>query len=91
MSWTFGDGRSADLDVPAGFGLSYPARSTVTHTYQRHNAAGYPIAATIMWAVTWSVLSGGIWYGPYALGTQASAPAALAYPVRQAQSELLSS
>ena len=91
VSWTFGDGRSADLDVPAGFGLSYPAPSTVTHTYQRHNAAGYPVAATITWAVSWSVLSGGTWYGPYALGTQASAPAALAYPVRQAQSELLSS
>jgi hypothetical protein len=89
VGWTFGDGSAAALDAPAGFGQAYPARSPVTHTYERHSAAGYPVTATVTWSVNWWVLSNGTWFGPYLLGTQSSPAATLNYPVRQAQSELL--
>ena len=89
VAWTFGDGSTSALDTPAGVGLAYPARSPVTHTYERHSAGGYPLTATVTWSVSWSVLSNGAWFGPYQLGSQASPAATLNYPVRQAQSELL--
>jgi hypothetical protein len=89
VAWTFGDGATAALDTPAGGGQAYPARSTVTHAYDRHNAGGYRVTAVVSWSVSWSVLSGGTWFGPYQLGTLESPAAGLAYPVRQAQTELL--
>ena len=89
VAWTFGDGASTSLDAPGGLGQAYPARSTVTHVYDRHNSSGYPVTAVVSWSVSWSVLAGGSWFGPYQLGTQASPPASLDYPVRQAQTELL--
>jgi len=89
VAWAFGDGSTQNLAAPAGLGLAYPAESPVSHVYQRHSAAGYPISATVSWSLSWSVLAAGKWYGPYALGTQSSPPALLTYPVRQAQTELL--
>lgn len=89
VEWSFGDGAGARAEAPAGFGLAYPARSPLTHVYERQRAAGYLVSASVRWSISWSALSAGTWYGPYALGTLASAPATLYYPVRQAQSELL--
>jgi hypothetical protein len=89
VDWAFGDGSTQALAAPEGLGLAYPAQSPITHVYQRHSAAGYPVSATVRWSLSWSVLAAGKWYGPYALGTQNSAPALLNYPVRQAQTELL--
>jgi hypothetical protein len=88
VSWTFGDGSSAALDAPEGFGRAYPARSSIAHAYERHSAGGYPVTAKVTWSVSWSALSGGSWYGPYLLGTLDSVAASLAYPVRQAQTEI---
>ena len=88
VAWTFGDGTSQSGELPAAAGTPYPARSSVTHVYQRHDA-GYPVAAAVTWSVTWSAQAGGDRYGPYGLGDEASAPARTAYPVRQAQTELL--
>lgn len=89
VDWAFGDGSTQTLPAPAGAGLAYPSPSPVSHVYQRHSAAGYPVSATVNWTVSWSVLAGGAWYGPYAMGSQSSPPATLSYPVRQAQTELL--
>ena len=89
VDWSFGDGSQLSLAAPTGLGLAYPATSPVTHVYQRHNAAGYAVRATVDWTLSWSVLAAGTWYGPYALGSQSSPPALLNYPVRQAQTELL--
>jgi len=88
VAWTFGDGAAAVYDAATGAGAAYPARSPVSHTYERHSA-GYSVTAAVTWSVTWSVDASGARYGPYALGSATSAPSAIAYPVRQAQTELL--
>lgn len=88
VTWTFGDGTVTVTDAPDGLGRAYPTPSTVTHVYDRHSQAGYPLTAVVTWSVTWSVLAAGIWYGPYLLGGVDSAAASLLYPVRQAQTEM---
>ena len=83
--WDFGDG----VKLPTGdFGAPYPAPSTVTHTYGSAVEAGYAVASTVEYRVSWWWRSGREWLGPYPLGSQAVPAAGLVYPVRQAQPEL---
>jgi hypothetical protein len=84
--WTFGDGAVA---TAAGLGYPYPVPSNVQHAYDAESAAGYPVGASVNYVLSWSWQSGGGWVGPYPLGTEAVSQAALVYPVRQAQPELL--
>ena len=86
--WTFGDGGQTRLGDPAGFGLAYPQRSTVTWTYEAQSA-GYTVAAVETYAVTWTAQAGGASYGPYPEGTITGPAALLPYPVQQAEPELL--
>src|SRR5580700_5521287 len=68
--WDFGDGSSGTPSTGiSGFGRAYPEQSSVTHTYQAHNQAGYAIRAVIRYDVTWSALTGGRAFGPYPLGS----------------------
>ena len=88
-SWGFGDGSTARVAGSAGFGVPYPAQSSVTHEFQADNRSGYPVKATIDYEVTFRALLGGTWLGPYPMGRIALPATALDYPVRQAQPELV--
>jgi hypothetical protein len=87
--WDFGDATGARFRDDSGFGLRYPARSAVAHTYQAHSVAGYLIQAAVRYQVSWSANVGGSWVGPYAMGTISLAADPLVYPVEQAQPELM--
>jgi hypothetical protein len=87
--WDFGDGHDARLDGSASFGAPFPARSSVTHTYEAHNRTGYVVRARVRYSVTWSALVGGAWVGPYPMGDMSEPAQPLEYPVEQAQPELL--
>ncbi len=86
--WSFGDGATLDLPMPAGAGTAYPQASTVQHTYERFSTAGYAVGATVSWDVTWTLATGASTLGPYALGTVRSTAASFRYPVEQAQAVL---
>ena len=83
--WAFGDGSTLNA---GGLGLPYPATSDVQHAYDALSAAGYPVAATVNYSVSWWWLSGQRWNGPFPLPGQSVPAAGFAYPVRQAQPEL---
>ncbi len=87
-SWSFGDGGGVTLADPAGYGQPYPQRSTVAWTYQAQSAAG-EVAATETYSVTWTAVVGGVTYGPYPLGSVDGPTSTLAYPVQQAEPELV--
>jgi hypothetical protein len=87
-TWAFGDGSTEQLGDPAGYGLSYPQRSSVAHTYEAQSTA-YAVQAVETYAVTWTAQSGGVTYGPYPMGTVDGPAAGLGYPVEQAQPELV--
>ena len=88
-SWDFGDGSSDPANDSSGFGLAYPEQSTVTHIYEAHSQAGYPVRALIRYDVAWSAVVGGRSFGPYPLGSIEIPTQPLAYPVEQAQPELI--
>jgi len=87
--WDFGDGEITSLAASASFGVPFPARSSVTHTYEAHSRSGYAVRAVVRYSVTWSALVGGTWAGPYPMGAIIEATRSLAYPVEQAQPELV--
>ena len=90
VRWNFGDGAGATIAAPAGFGLAYPAQSTVTHRYERQAQGGYAISATVDYSIDWSASAGSVTSGVAHLGTVSSTTPALQYPVAQAQPELVS-
>ena len=87
-AWTFGDGGSAALSGAAGYGQPYPQRSSVAWTYQAQSA-GDQVTATETYTVTWTAVVAGVTYGPYPLGSVTGPPSVLAYPVEQAEPELV--
>ncbi len=89
VAWTFGDGASENGAGAGGGGQAYPAQSQIIHRYETQSQTGYQVTATVTWQETWTVTVGGQTYGPYAGGTFSSAAAPLAYPVQQAQPDLL--
>lgn len=89
VEWAFGDGGGASLGAGDGFGDPFPARSTVTHVYQAHDHEGYTVGADVVYDVQWSANVEGTWAGPYPMGTVRLPAEHLAYPVQQAQPELL--
>jgi hypothetical protein len=88
-SWDFGDGDVQRYDGANAFGVPYPGRSTVTHVYQAHSQGGYPVSVSVRYAVTWSAYVGGSWVGPYPMGALQRSAMPLAYPVEQAQPEVM--
>ena len=89
MKWDFGDGTDARIDGLRGIGRPFPARSPITHAYSAQSRSGYQIRATVLYEVSWSVLAGDEWVGPYPLGTVEREARPLPYPVVQAQPELI--
>ena len=89
VDWDFGDGASTRVSGGAGFGRPYPQASSVTHTYEAHNRAGYAVRAAIRYEVSWTATIGGHRFGPYPLGAVDLPARALVYPVEQAQPELI--
>ena len=89
VQWDFGDGTDARIDGLMGFGRPFPAPSQVTHVYSTQSRGGYQIRATVRYEMSWSMLAGGEWVGPYPLGTAEREVRPLPYPVVQAQPELI--
>jgi hypothetical protein len=87
--WRFGDGAGDSYPDSSGYGLAYPEASTVTHTYQAHDQAGYGVSSSVRYTVSWTAYVNGRSVGPYPLGTVDLAAAPLRYPVEQAQPELV--
>ncbi|MFI5282575.1 MAG: fibronectin type III domain-containing protein [Candidatus Dormibacterales bacterium] len=87
--WDFGDGTAAVFQGAQGFGTAYPQPSAVSHVYQAEDQAGYTIGSSVRYQVTWAAVEGGRTFGPYPLGTMRVAARPLAYPVQQAQPELI--
>ncbi len=88
-AWDFGDGVTASLSGPRGYGRAYPEQSPVTHVYEAHNQAGYIVQASVRYDVSWTAVLGGLRVGPYSMGAFVQAAIPLRYPVEQAQPELL--
>jgi hypothetical protein len=88
-TWDFGDGVAARFMDASGLGDPYPARSAIDHAYQAHSQPGYVVRAGVDFDVTWTALDGGIWSGPFPLGTITLDARQLVYPVQQAQPELM--
>ena len=89
VEWNFGDGTDGRYQGADAFGVAFPARSPVTHTYEAHSAVGYAVVATVTYEVEWTAHVNGSWIGPYPLGTIGLDAVPLAYRVEQAQPELL--
>jgi len=88
VDWSFGDGAFTAMPLPAGAGLPWPQRSTITHTYQAVSRSGYQVVASVQYSATWQVWANGQWLGPYpAAGATVPSPH-LVYPVQEATSEL---
>ena len=87
-AWTFGDGGGTTATDPAGYGQPYPQRSSIAWTYEAQSSAS-EVTAVEMYSVSWTALVGGVTYGPYPLGSVAGPPSVLAYPVQQAEPELV--
>jgi hypothetical protein len=87
--WDFGDGIGDRFAGRSSFGAPYPTQSSITHVFQAHNRSGYAVRAQVSYQVTWVALINGAWVGPYPMGTIDEAAVPLAYPVEQAQPELV--
>ena len=87
--WDFGDGSMARYGGSDGFGVAYPAQSSIAHEFQADNRSGDAIRASIRYDVTFRALLGGTWLGPYPMGSVTLPAIGLDYPVRQAQPELV--
>ena len=87
--WDFGDGSAARYVGSGGFGVAYPAPSSISHEFQAQSRSGYAIRASIDYDVAFRALVGGSWLGPYPMGGVTLPAVALDYPVRQAQPELV--
>jgi hypothetical protein len=74
--WDFGDGTSI---TSHDLGRAFPARSSITHTYQRA-AAGYTVTATFAFQVRWRIPG-----GPWAPLDPISRQAQISLPVIQSQ------
>ncbi len=74
--WDFGDGASI---ITRDLGRAFPARSSVTHTYQRA-APAYTVTCTFAFAVRWRVNG-----GPWAPLAPISRQARVLLPVTQSQ------
>ncbi len=77
--WDFGDGASITTH---DLGRAFPARSSITHTYQRV-APGYTVTCTFAFAVRWRVAG-----GPWAPLDPISRQAQVLLPVTQSQAVL---
>jgi hypothetical protein len=88
-AWDFGDRTEANFSDSSGFGLAYPQSSPVSHVYEAHDQAGYPVTASVRYSVSWVATVNGHTAGPYSLGTAAVDAQPLLYPVEQAQPELV--
>jgi hypothetical protein len=89
VDWDFGDGSGGRFTGPSGFGTAYPRASPVSHVFEAHSQAGYPIHAHVRYDVTWTATVGSRLFGPYPLGTSTLDSIPLTYPVEQAQPELI--
>lgn len=89
VDWNFGDGSDERYEGASAYGIAFPARSSVTHTFDADSEAGYSLAATVTYAVEWTALVDGAWIGPYPMGMVDLAAGTLDYSVEQAQPELL--
>jgi hypothetical protein len=87
--WDFGDGGSARYFDSSGYGRVYPQPSSVTHTYEAHDQAGYRVRSSIRYEVTWTASIQHRLVGPYQLGTANVDARSLQYPVEQAEPELI--
>jgi hypothetical protein len=87
-AWLFGDGGGATFSGAAGYGQPYPQHSTVAWTYEAE-AQSYRVTAVESYSVSYTAVLAGVTYGPYPLGSVDGAPSMLAYPVEQAQPELV--
>ena len=85
-AWYFGDG---GVLWSAGFGIPYPAESTIQHRYGAESETGYRVSAVVRYELSWWWRSGSNWQGPYPLSRQTVRAGDLGYAVRQAQPELL--
>jgi len=85
-AWDFGDG---GVLWSAGFGIPYPAESTIQHRYGAESETGYRVSAVVRYELSWWWRSGSNWQGPYPLSRQTVRAGDLGYAVRQAQPELL--
>ena len=88
-TWDYGDGATDRFAGRSAFGSAFPAQSTISHMFQAHSQAGYAIAATVSYTVSWSALVAGSWVGPYPMGSIDQSAVPLLYPVEQAEPELL--
>jgi hypothetical protein len=89
VGWDFGDGSAASYPDASGFGEAYPQASTVTHVYQAHSQSGYLVRATVSYAISWTAMVNGRSFGPYPLGSVSLPAVPLAYPIQQAEPELI--
>ncbi len=89
VEWDFGDGTSQRFGAQDGAGLPFPDASPVSHAYQADDREGYPVAARVVYDVSWSAVMSGRRFGPYPLGETAVAARPLIYPVLQAQPEVV--
>lgn len=87
-TWTFGDGGGTTAPDPGGYGQPYPQRSSIAWTYEAQSSSNQ-VTAVETYAVSWTAVVAGVTYGPYPLGTVAGPVSTLAYPVRQAEPELI--
>jgi hypothetical protein len=88
--WDFGDGDVELYSGRAAFGIPFPGTSPVTHSFQSQSEGGYLVGASVRYTVSWSAFLGGVWVGPYPMGTVLRAAVPLRYRVEQAQPEVLS-
>jgi len=88
-SWDFGDGDTAQYSDSSGYGKEYPQPSSVKHTYEAHDQAGYRVRSAVQYEVTWTASIEGRRLGPYPLGTMGLDALPLRYSVEQAQPELI--
>lgn len=88
-AWDFGDGATANVDGPDGYGERYPQPSTIRHVFEAHDQDGYRVRASVRYMVTWTASIAGRSAGPYPMGTFVQSAVPLRYPVEQAQPELL--
>ena len=87
--WDFGDGTDVRYAGSSGFGLPFPAPSSVAHVYQAHSQSGYTVEARVSYDVSWTAVVDGVWAGPYPMGTTSVGAVPLTYQVEQAQPELV--
>jgi hypothetical protein len=87
--WDFGDATAVTYPDSSGYGAAYAKPSSVAHTYEAHDQAGYVAKASVLYEVNWSAALHDKSVGPYPLGTVRLDARSLRYSVEQAQPELI--